>query len=82
MESLVAAAAFLVVPLFMGGFAWFAVRVRRRGSGHSMVAPFEEIWDPGAHNTHLEIQVGEDRAAKTPSPGDPPTLRRKPRPSQ
>ncbi|QFZ18182.1 hypothetical protein [Saccharothrix syringae] len=61
--------AFLSVP---AGFAWFATRARRSGSGHSLMAPFEEIWDPGAHRTHLEVQVREDRRAPTPSPGDPP----------
>ena len=64
----------LGVGAYLGGFARLAILARRRGSGHSLMAPFEDIWDPGAHRTHIEIQVQEDRNAPAPAPGDPPDL--------
>ncbi|HEX6340166.1 hypothetical protein [Umezawaea sp.] len=62
------------LPLSLAVFAWLAVRARQRGSGHSLVAPFEDIWDPSSHRTHIEVQRQEDRATRAPSPGDPPLL--------
>ncbi|MFD7658508.1 hypothetical protein ACFV4N_31425 [Actinosynnema sp. NPDC059797] len=62
---------FAQVAVLLGvpaGFAWFAVRARRLGGGHSFLAPFEEIWDPGAHRTHVEVQVREERRAPSPGP--------------
>src|SRR3954447_22862439 len=63
--------ALILVP---AGYAWLGARARRRGIGGSVMAPFEEIWDPGVHSTHLEIQVQAGRAAPAPAPGDPPDL--------
>jgi hypothetical protein len=50
------------------GYAWLGRRARRRGIGGSVLAPLEEIWDPGAHRTNIEIQVLAEREA--PAPGD------------
>ncbi|MGY1591799.1 hypothetical protein ACI79D_07475 [Geodermatophilus sp. SYSU D00708] len=36
------------------------------------MAPLEEVWDPVAHRTHVEVQVQAERAAPAPAPGDPP----------
>jgi len=74
MEILAPLAAFLSLPLFLTAFAWYAVRARRSGSGQSLLAPFEEIWDPIAHKTNIEIQIEAQRSPETPAPGDPPVL--------
>jgi hypothetical protein len=74
MEFLAPAAAFLSLPLFLAGFAWYAVRARRSGSSQFLLAPIEEIWDPIAHKTNIEIQIEAQRSPETPSPGDPPVL--------
>ncbi|RZQ63911.1 hypothetical protein [Amycolatopsis suaedae] len=77
MELMVALAAFLCVPVFLAAFAWYAVRARRSGGGQSLMAPFEEIWDPIANKTNIEIQVESQRHPDVPSPGDPPGQRRR-----
>jgi hypothetical protein len=77
MELLAPVAAFLSLPLFLAGFAWYAVRARRSGSGQSLLAPIEEIWDPIAHKTNIEIQIEAERSPEAPSPGDPPVLLRR-----
>ena len=74
MTVLVSSLPALVFFAVLAGFAWPAERARRRGSGHSLMAPFEEIWDPGAHRTHIEVQVRAERRSPAPSPGDPPDL--------
>ena len=71
MDFLGSVAAVASLPLSLAAFAWFAVRARRRGSGHSLMAPFEDMWDPASHRTHIEIQVQDDRRARSPLPGDP-----------
>ncbi|WP_433733320.1 hypothetical protein ACQP0C_13825 [Nocardia sp. CA-129566] len=58
----------ILVPV---GIAWAANRARRRGLGGSVVGPFQEMWDPGALRTEIEIQVQAERKAPTPSPDDP-----------
>ncbi|WP_414939136.1 hypothetical protein [Amycolatopsis sp. cmx-11-51] len=72
MEFLAPVAAFLSLPLFLAGFAWYAARARSRGVGGSLLAPIEEIWDPISHKTNIEIQIEAERSPETPSPGDPP----------
>ncbi|WP_448611885.1 hypothetical protein [Geodermatophilus sp. URMC 60] len=52
------------------GCAWLGRRARRRGIGGSVLAPLEEVWDPGAHRTNIEVQVLAERAAPTSVPGD------------
>ena len=52
------------------GYAWLGRRARRRGLGHSVMAPLEEIWDPVAHQTNIEVQVQAEQAA--PSQGVAP----------
>jgi hypothetical protein len=71
-ELLPALAAFLCVPLCVAAFAWYAVRARRAGSGQTLMAPFDELYDPATHKTNVEIQVEARRAPETPAPGDLP----------
>jgi hypothetical protein len=61
-----------VLLLVPAGYAWLGIRARRRGIGGSVMAPLEEIWDPRAHRTHIEVQVLAEREAPAPAPGDPP----------
>ncbi|MBE1576897.1 hypothetical protein ACFORH_06975 [Amycolatopsis roodepoortensis] len=75
MEFLAPVAAFLSLPLFLAGFAWYAARARRAGVSQSLLAPIEEIWDPISHKTNIEIQIEAERSPETPSPGDPPELK-------
>jgi len=35
-----------------------------------VLAPLEEIWDPVAHRTTIEVQVQAEAKAPAPSPGD------------
>ena len=60
--------ALLLVP---AGLLLLGRRVRRRGLGHSVLAPFEEIWDPVAHRTNIEIEVLAEQEAPAPAPGEP-----------
>ncbi|MGZ3145447.1 hypothetical protein ACVDFE_26315 [Lentzea chajnantorensis] len=77
MELLASVAALLSLPLFLAGFAWYAHRARRSGSGHSLMAPFEEIWDPVAHRTNVEVHAEAQRQDEAPAPGDPVRVRRR-----
>jgi len=54
----------------LGGLAWLASRIRRRGGGGAVMGPFEEIWHPVAHRLRYEIQAHEERMVPIPSPGD------------
>ncbi|MEU4741000.1 hypothetical protein AB0G02_11130 [Actinosynnema sp. NPDC023658] len=65
-------ASLLSLPLCLAGFVWYAVRARRSGGGQSLMSPFQEIWDPIAHRTTIEVQAEAERTPQTPSPGDPP----------
>ena len=62
-------AALVLVP---AGYLWLGRRARRRGLGHSVMAPLEEIWDPTSHRTNVEIHVLAEREAPAPAPGDRP----------
>jgi hypothetical protein len=35
-----------------------------------VLAPLEEVWDPVAHRTAVEVQVQAEQEAPAPSPGD------------
>jgi hypothetical protein len=69
-------------PLAMGGIAvlvgvpaglvLLGRRARRRRIGGSVLAPLEEIWDPVAHRTNVEVQVLAEVEAPAPSPDDRP----------
>jgi hypothetical protein len=58
--------------LVPAGYAWLGARARRLGVGPVVLAPLQEIWDPIAHNTSVEVQVLAEREAPAPAPGDPP----------
>ncbi|MEU0883088.1 hypothetical protein ABZ345_31145 [Lentzea sp. NPDC005914] len=75
MDLLPGLLALLSLPLCLAGFVWYALRARRGGSGQSLMAPFEEIWDPVSHRTNIEIQIEAERTPETPAPGDPLRLR-------
>ncbi len=45
---------------------------RRRGVGHALMGPFDEIWHPSGGHTHLEAQEQHERVTPVPSPGDRP----------
>ncbi|WP_222264454.1 hypothetical protein [Modestobacter marinus] len=45
-------------------------RARRRGIGGSVPAPLEEIGDPVANRTNIEVQVHAERTTPAPAPGD------------
>jgi hypothetical protein len=61
-----------VLVLIPAAWTWLGVRARRRRIGGSVLAPLEEIWDPIAHNTNIEVHVQAERMAPAPAPGDPP----------
>jgi hypothetical protein len=67
--GLAALAVLALVPL---GLLLLGRRARRRGLGHSVLAPLEEIWDPVAHRTNIEIQVQSQQEAPAPAPEEPP----------
>ena len=68
--GVLAVAVGLVVVL--GPFAWLARRVRRSGVGARLMGPIDEIYNPGAHRSRLELQVQEQRMAPRPSADDLP----------
>ncbi|MGZ4509494.1 MAG: hypothetical protein ACXVX0_19790 [Blastococcus sp.] len=61
--------ALLVVP---AGMWALGARARRRGLRLSVMAPFEEIYNPAVYTTNIEINIQAE--APAPAPGDPPTL--------
>jgi hypothetical protein len=58
--------------LTLAGLTLLARRVRRRGVGHSVIAPFEIMWHPAGYDEHTEVSEQRGRKAPAPSPGDPP----------
>jgi hypothetical protein len=71
-ELLLALGGLAVLVGVPAGYAWLGVRARRRGIGGSVLAPLEEVWDPTAHRTNIEIQVQAQAEAPAPSPDDKP----------
>ena len=49
-----------------------AVHARRRGIGHAVLGPFDEVWQPSGGHTHAEAQEQQERVTPAPSPGDGP----------
>jgi hypothetical protein len=60
----------------MGGLAWVARQVRRRGVGGSFLSPIQDIWDPAAYRSDLEMETIIERQAPNPSNDDLPWLSR------
>jgi hypothetical protein len=56
--------------VIMGGLTLLGSRIRRRGLGGAVMGPFDEIWHPAAHQSHIEVQTQEDRVTPSPSPDD------------
>ncbi|NYJ07182.1 hypothetical protein [Petropleomorpha daqingensis] len=71
-EVLLAVGGLVVLVGVPVGFLLLGRRARRRGIGGSVLAPLEEIWDPVAHRTNIEIQVQAEAEAPAPSPDDRP----------
>ncbi|WP_460654734.1 hypothetical protein [Kribbella endophytica] len=63
-------AALAIVGAFLALLAWAAARARRHGISGSMMGPFDEMWRPTAAESHLEIQVQNERKKPLPSPED------------
>lgn len=63
------------VAAVMGGFAWLAARVRRRGlAGSAMraaMASYDEAFRVTAHDSYYEIQAQVERQVPMASPDDP-----------
>jgi hypothetical protein len=59
-----------VVAGFLGLLAWASARSRRRGIGASMMGPFDEMWRPTAAESHIEIQLQQERKKPIGSPDD------------
>lgn len=75
MPEPVAAVAVVAVPLaLLAAIAALAVRARRRGTGSGVLSVFEEMWDPAARRTGVEVVAQQELAAPAPLPGDPPDL--------
>jgi hypothetical protein len=72
-DALLVLAALGALVLVPAGLLMLGRRARRRGLGHSVLAPFEEIWDPVVHRTNSEIDVHAEQAAPAPAPGEPPS---------
>ena len=62
-------AALVLVP---AGIWALGARARRRGLRLSVMAPFEEMYNPTVYRTNIEINIQAE--APAPAPGDPPRL--------
>lgn len=54
----------------LGAVAWLGTRIRRRGIGGGLMGPIDEMYNPSAHRSRLEIQVQQQQMAPRPSPDD------------
>lgn len=66
----------LLVALFIGipaGFLWLARRGRQRRIPGSVLSTFDEVFNPAASNSSIELQLHVERG--TPAPGDSPSTR-------
>lgn len=63
------------LAVVLGGFAWLASVVRRRGvAGAAMraaMASYDEAFRVTAHESYYEIRAASDRQEPVGSPGDP-----------
>jgi hypothetical protein len=71
-EALLAVSGLAVLAGVPVGIWLLGRRARRRGIGGSVLAPLEEVWDPVAHRTNIEIQVQAEMEVPAPSPDDRP----------
>ncbi|WP_234359167.1 hypothetical protein [Plantactinospora sp. BC1] len=60
------------LAVVLGGLRWLAARTRRRGVGRAVLGPLDEVYNPAAHRSQIEIQVQAERQAPAPIPGDRP----------
>jgi hypothetical protein len=64
------------IAVVLGGCVLLARRARSRGLGgaaiSSAMAAYEEIWQPTAHQSHIEIQVELQRQVPGPVADDKP----------
>jgi hypothetical protein len=59
-----------VVGAVLAGCAALAARVRRGGTGGSVLGPFEDLWHPAAQRARLEVETQQEQPAPAPEPGD------------
>jgi hypothetical protein len=60
----------------LGGLVWVARQVRTRGVGGSFLSPVQDIWDPAAYRSDLEMETIIERQAPNPANDDLPWLHR------
>lgn len=58
--------------IIIGGLAWLASRSRSRSVGGAFLGPLDEIYNPAAHRTRIEIHEQADHANPLPSADDKP----------
>ncbi|MEO3928639.1 hypothetical protein ABGB07_32980 [Micromonosporaceae bacterium B7E4] len=59
-----------VLAVVLRGLGWLVARARRRGVGRAVMGPLDEIYNPAAHRSHIEIQALAERRAPASTPGD------------
>lgn len=59
-----------VVGVILAGLPGLAARVRRGGTGGSVMGPFEDLWHPAAQRARLEVETQQEQPAPAPEPGD------------
>jgi hypothetical protein len=69
MESLVAPAVVLgAFAAVLGGFAWLALVIRRKGLTTAM-SPIDEIYQPSALRSRIEIQIQDEAGGGSSAAG-------------
>jgi hypothetical protein len=66
-------AVFIVVAalaVILAGLPGLAARVRRGGTGGSVMGPFEDMWHPAARRARDEVEIQQEAPAPEPAPGD------------
>jgi hypothetical protein len=62
--------AVVAVGAVLVGLPVLASRVRRGGTGASVLGPFEDMWHPAGQRARLEVEVQQEQPAPAPAPGD------------
>jgi hypothetical protein len=56
--------------LILGAFTWLASTMRRRGLGGAVMGPLDEVYQPNAHRSRIDLQVQEEVGAAAASADD------------
>jgi hypothetical protein len=59
-----------VLAVVLVGLPVLAARVRRGGTGGSVMGPFEDMWHPAGRRARDEIEIQQEVPAPEPAPGD------------